>query len=207
MRMTSREAQLAERSKDSAHDSGATHGHPLQDLTPGVDAERVVELADGSQSRRGSQPGSGSIVSEERQIAALREEIRRRGKASFLFRWGLPLCVTLAVASLLLILSAVGGLRFHEVPLVALLVTWIVLLGWLRNYSRFRYLRRLREVFGAMPPAARGDLLRSLREDRIGDIRAIAQSLSREFGAPAEVAPTTVRNARGDEAAPAEASP
>src|SRR5205085_1027201 len=113
-------------------------------------------------------------------------------------------CSTLAFAALVLIVSAVGGWRLHEVPLAALVATYFLFLWWLGRWSRFRHLRRVRVTLGAMPPAARANLLRSVSEDRIADTRAIAQALMREFGVPTELAPAAGPGARGEEPTPAE---
>jgi hypothetical protein len=161
-------------------------------------------------------------VTDEQQIAALREEIRRAGRAAVQARVvagvvGLGACVALVFGDALIALGPEGRIFPHWDALIDYL--FLVMLagalgcamgpamaaaaGPLFRRSKVRgIVKRLGTVERQDAEAA----LASLHNDPSSDARKIAAVLLRRLTAKAaaEIAPANPPNARGDEASPVE---
>ena len=157
-------------------------------------------------------------MSDEQQIAALREEIRLAGKVTRGIRAGLAAPV---VALVLLLVAATleFASHFRYVPFrvllggfapvlgrdvlagasVVLLVAYPVALSY-RSWRRLRLYKKL----SALPQEQRAAVLVPLRTEKVGDTRKIVEPLIRQFRLPTELAPAAAPDARGDEPTPAE---
>ena len=156
-------------------------------------------------------------MSNEKQTAELRKEIRRAGADTGRVRNLLTAggCLTLALI-LGLVIAAVGW-RDPYAPLAigiwlligavpALLIGRAVACGVAARY-RNSYRDRLRRILSPMTPAERSTVLRPFERVEEDDTCAIVAPLLREFSLTTEVTPAAAPNARGDEASPAETMP
>jgi hypothetical protein len=170
-------------------------------------------------------------MSDERQIAALREEIRRAGRAHCAFRWNGGLILALAAAVISAVVWAVqqrlaidgwglgpGGCH----PIYGPVWAWVlrelrmplVLIGATAGgesacavplHINFRQ-RSLRSRLRRVSRANLAAIHRSLAEEG-QDARRIAEPVLRQMLAHMELAPSAAPDARGDEASPAEVAP
>jgi hypothetical protein len=163
-----------------------------------------------------------AITSDERQIAALREDIRRAGKEARLLRWRIASAVLgaffayslygLAMVSPWLGDGRAAARLFLAGAVAVVAITGCVAAGAvalpaaaaLRCWRRGRIGRSLAAM--ASPDRA-ALLLRQLERDPLGDTRKIAASLARSIPAPGELSPAAAPTTRGDEASPAEGAP
>jgi hypothetical protein len=160
-------------------------------------------------------------MTDEPQIGALQEEIRRAGQDARDKRWSrFGCCLGAGVFWLLFLFFPMAWAPLgspYDPPGVSPeskqrdFVIWFVLLSVALIampplYARFlhwRLRRRIRRRLSDVSPAARAEILLPLRVDSRWETRAIVAPHLREFGIPSEVAPATPIS-RGDEASPAE---
>ena len=151
-------------------------------------------------------------MTDEKRIAALREEIRGAGAALSRYRLALdlvglgtvPLLAILAFARYPVTLPAIEALL---IVLCLVAVTWILcyfplLLGVLRAARR----RRISRQLSHLSRSEAAFILLPLRGEGSSEARWLVGRLLRELHIPAELAPATP-DARGDERSPAERSP
>lgn len=140
-------------------------------------------------------------MTDEQQIAVLREEIRRAGSRTAGLRDGLRLSVA-GVFVLLFLLTPVfpGALLWAA---CATGVYWIVLAPPIVTAYRVARRLQIRRKVAVLPGATRAQLLQSLRGET-GDAAKIVSPLAREFHVAAELSPSAAPDVRGDEASPAE---
>ena len=159
-------------------------------------------------------------MSDDSQIAALREEIQQSGQGARSKRWSrFGCCLGAAVFWLLLafclMVQTLGGSPYDPPGVTPeskqrdLLIDAVVLSAALIAmpplYARFlhwRLRRRIRRRLRDVLPAARAEILLPLRTDQRWETRAIVRPLLREFGLPTEVSPSASPDARGDEPSP-----
>jgi hypothetical protein len=165
-------------------------------------------------------PPEGSGVAgaprEDRQIAALREEIRQSGKSTLALRLAVgvsfvfpALCFAgLGAASLAFCSMDATPVSEGVVPMLYGLAAagslWIMLALPAAFCYRAARLRHFRRRLNALSPEARVEVVLPLRTERLGDTRKIVAPLLRDFGIPTELTPAAAPGARGDEASPAE---
>jgi hypothetical protein len=166
-------------------------------------------------------------VTDQQQIAALREKIRRAGLLSRALRLGIAALVLLVTAGWILWqqeltrIDVVTGpaprapgpapALWREGPAWAkFLDQWhgalavgaaasLAALACLKIVSP--WLRRLvlRAKLAALPDEQRAQVLRPLQQDRSRDTRKLASALARDLGLPTEVTPASAPGGRGDE--------
>jgi hypothetical protein len=144
-------------------------------------------------------------VTDEQQIAALREAIRRAGWVTHRLRLFAVIGVSFPfalIAALGTLLSGWGtALEYITYAGAAALVSAEIALP-AGAFSRWVRRRRIRGWLADLPPGQMADVLTSLRNDRLGDTRKLAAGLRRDFGLRRELAPATAPEARGDEPSP-----
>jgi hypothetical protein len=159
-------------------------------------------------------------VTDEPQIAVLREEVRRAGRATRTVRLSVGAAVFIPLTGLVLLGAAwtlIAPVEYyqrhmwHDVAIaLALSVFWAVLplaaLIALPLAIAFRQgrRRRLADRIASLDDPSRAAVLSPLSSDALGDTRKLANALLRDFGLPAELTPAAAPGARGDEANPAE---
>jgi hypothetical protein len=168
-------------------------------------------------------------VTDEPQIAALREEIRRAGGFAGRIRWFLVVIPPLLFAAYFFwnglwtpLAHAPdpdpGRLNVGKIAFSAFMGGWAGIYGLaaclpighaLAAGYRSRSRRRARRALGAVSSVDRASVLLPLRSSADRDTRVIVEELVRELDLaaelrPAELTPAAAPNARGDEASPAE---
>jgi len=162
-------------------------------------------------------------VSDEPQIAALRDDIRRAGQNTRIVRLVVAAGVFTPLAALLaavayLSLPVWGGWLGWTVGIPVWIFALLTFGGVFCLLSglvalpfgvarRALHRRRLGSRLAVLAPTECAHLLRSLEQERLDDTRKLAASLLRDFGGATELTPATLPNARGDEASPAEPKP
>jgi hypothetical protein len=157
-------------------------------------------------------------VTDEQQIAVLRELIRRAGADTGLRRWLWFVVPCLPVIGIDLLLCAwalasneYGDSWWHLLPTVGtstlIFLTVILAAGALIAVPagvliRRSHRRRLHDALAELPQGARSSLLLSLLDDRAGDTRKIARGLARDFSTPAEMVDAGAFIAHGDGTSP-----
>jgi hypothetical protein len=143
-------------------------------------------------------------VSDEQQIAALREEIQRAGDTTDRLRFGLAIFLLLSML-FMLGFAAYGPLwllvSVSSIVLVPFLVAWPVASAYRAGCER-----RLYCTVAQLSVEERANLLVPLLQNQCRDTRRVVASLARDFGLPTELTPAAAPDARGDEATPAEPS-
>ena len=151
-------------------------------------------------------------MSDEQQIAALREEVRRAGRSTQTARWimgGVVSIPAAAVALTGLVFAALyGGWGGVVTGFLCAAISGTVMIAAaalsVGALCHFYYSRRIARWLAEKPSSVRVDVLQPLLRDPLGDTRNIADWLLTEFGVPAELAPASAPDACGDEASPAE---
>lgn len=154
-------------------------------------------------------------MTNEQQIAALREGIRQSGlRTAAMRRRVLP--ASLAGFFVLFVASAELIHPVHNPPdawigpdavaaaLLAAVGPAAVLALLASGIYRRGRCDQLRRALSRLPRSSRAKVLFPLPHNESGDTRRIARQLLREFGMPAELAPATAPDAHGYEASPAE---
>jgi hypothetical protein len=164
-------------------------------------------------------------VSDEQQVAGLREEIRRAGSATRNLRCGTIGCFVApaALVSVLVLLLFMSGTAYLISPpanpeeptaanylrdvisflggavLVGLAVGLPLALGY-----RWRRRAELRKTLTSLTRDERARVLMPLVNGPSGDTRTLARTLARDLALAREVSPASAGDARGDEASAAE---
>jgi hypothetical protein len=147
-------------------------------------------------------------MTDEKQVAALREEIREAGSSVAALRWITALALCLPMAVLTVVTLVLAGC-FEAIRVLAfgcllnlLLVTGIALpfVAWGRQGRREWLECRL----GLLSPEQRAEVLLPLLKDRSSDTRKIVEPLVRQYRVSSELTPATAPAARGDEPSPAD---
>jgi hypothetical protein len=96
-----------------------------------------------------------------------------------------------------------GSSGAFEKVVACLLVMSVLHLAAVTTYRWVRS-RELRSRVAVLPSAQRALVLAPFLHERRGDARKLVVPMMQEFGLSAEITPTTVPDARGDEPAPVE---
>jgi hypothetical protein len=158
-------------------------------------------------------------VTDEQQIAALRDEIRRAGRTVGSLRWGTALCTGVVIAVLFhagaLRLLLRHGLSWGLFGVAILVLVPAISLGAMvgcfiafpsAEAQFYVYRHRLRRRLSLLPTATVVEVLDKSGTASNEDAAALARVLRSDLGVGAEIAPAAP-NARGDEASPAELQP
>ena len=156
-------------------------------------------------------------MSDDEQIAALREEIRQAGRSVRRLRLTVGVCVGLLVIAAMEVMFQIewahgrdGRPAFLEHAMMlsatlflAICCSCLVALpaaaawGWVRRIT-------LAHRLSGLAPAATVEVLLPLRNAAQPDTAGLVESLLRQFRLPSELAPAPAPDARGDEGSPAE---
>lgn len=157
-----------------------------------------------------------NAMTDDHQMAALREEIRGAGHDTRLMRLGSAASLLILVVGLLLLAFGIGeGYSVRPPSITVVLLNLAIIAGGgcivalavaMVGAAVVRWGRRttIRPRLASMAPHERAEVLRGLAQDPIGDTRKLARSLARSVGVSTELSPALPPGARGDEASPAE---
>jgi hypothetical protein len=150
---------------------------------------------------------TGKAVTDDHQIAALREEIRRRWR-SYRWLWG----STAAFGSLAFLVISLSTMYWNTQQwpswlwgLTGISISGFLLLGTISSLYLWRAQRHIRALFDILPSAARVEALRPFlgNSGRPSPMSEVVSSFVRRAFFARELTPTAP-DARGDEASPAE---